>query len=79
MKKAASEQGIEAEIWAVGANEVKANATIEADIILLGPQVRYAQRKIEAEAPGCTSCSYRYERLWNDEWTICFKTGISNT
>lgn len=47
MKKAALEQGIEAEIWAVGANEVKAT-----DIILLGPQVRYAQRKIESEAPG---------------------------
>lgn len=51
MIKAASEQGIEADIWAVGANEVKANAA-KADIILLGPQVRYAQRKIEAEAPG---------------------------
>ena len=43
MKKAALEQGIEAEIWA------NANRT---DIILLGPQVRYAQRKIESEAPG---------------------------
>lgn len=51
MKKAALEQGIEAEIWAVGANEVKANAN-RTDIILLGPQVRYAQRKIESEAPG---------------------------
>lgn len=50
MKKAALEQGIEAEIWAVGANEVKANAN-RTDIILLGPQVRYAQRKIESEAP----------------------------
>ncbi len=51
MKKAASEQGIDAQIWAVGANEVKANAD-KADIILLGPQVRYAQKKIESEAPG---------------------------
>ena len=52
MIKAASEQGIEADIWAVGANEVKANAA-KADIILLGPQVRYAGNiKIEAEAPG---------------------------
>lgn len=33
MKKAALEQGIEAEIWAVGANEVKANAN-RTDIIL---------------------------------------------
>ena len=38
MKKAALEQGIEAEIWAVGANEVKANAN-RTDIILLGPVV----------------------------------------
>ena len=51
MLKAAAEQGIDAEIWAVGANEVKANAD-KADVILLGPQVRYAQRKIESEAPG---------------------------
>lgn len=51
MKKAAAEEGVEVNIWAVGANEVKANAT-KADIILLGPQVRYAQKKIESEAPG---------------------------
>ena len=51
MIKAAEEQGIKADIWAVGANEVKANAE-KADVILLGPQVRYAQRKIESEAPG---------------------------
>lgn len=51
MKKAAKEENIEVEIWAVGANEVKANAD-KADIILLGPQVRYAQKKIESEAPG---------------------------
>ena len=51
MKRAASEQGVDAEIWAVGANEVKANAD-KADVILLGPQVRYAQKKIESEAPG---------------------------
>ena len=51
MKKAAQEQGVETEIWAVGANEVKANAG-KADIILLGPQVRYAQKTIEAEAGG---------------------------
>lgn len=51
MKKAAKEENVEVEIWAVGANEVKANAD-KADIILLGPQVRYAQKKIESEAPG---------------------------
>ena len=46
MKKAAQEQGVETEIWAVGANEVKANAG-KADIILLGPQVRYAQKQLK--------------------------------
>lgn len=51
MKKSAQEQGIQVDIWAVGANEVKANAD-KADVILLGPQVRYAQKKIESEAPG---------------------------
>lgn len=51
MKKAAQTQGIEVKIWAVGANEVKANAA-EADVILLGPQVRYAQKTIEKEAEG---------------------------
>ncbi len=51
MKKAAKEENIEVDIWAVGANEVKANAQ-KADVILLGPQVRYAQKKIESEAPG---------------------------
>lgn len=51
MKKAALEQGVDAQIWAVGANEIKANAD-KADVILLGPQVRYAQKKIESEAPG---------------------------
>lgn len=51
MKKSAKEQNIEVDIWAVGANEVRANAD-KADVILLGPQVRYAQKKIEADAPG---------------------------
>lgn len=50
MKKAADEENIEVDIWAVGANEVKANAQ-KTDVILLGPQVRYAQKKIESEAP----------------------------
>lgn len=51
MKKAAEEKEIETEIWAVGANEVRENA-LKADIILLGPQVRYAQKAIEADANG---------------------------
>ena len=50
MKRSAKEKGIEVDIWAVGANEVRENAD-KADIILLGPQVKYAQKKIEADAP----------------------------
>ena len=50
MKRAAKEEGVEVDIWAVGANEVRENAD-KADIILLGPQVKYAQKKIEADAP----------------------------
>lgn len=50
MKKSAKEKGIEVDIWAVGANEVRENAD-KTDIILLGPQVKYAQKKIEADAP----------------------------
>lgn len=40
MEKAASEQGIDCRIWAVGATEVNNHAG-EADVLLLGPQVRY--------------------------------------
>ena len=56
MKKAADEENIEVDIWAVGANEVKANAQ-KTDVILLGPQVRYAQKKIESEAPNVPSAN----------------------
>lgn len=51
MKRAAKEQSIEVDIWAVGANEVKANAK-NADIVLLGPQVKYAQKRIAKEVNG---------------------------
>lgn len=51
MKKAATEKGIDARIWAIGANEVKENAD-KADVILLGPQVKYAQKSIIADANG---------------------------
>ena len=40
MEKSAKEQGIEGKIWAVGADEVKKHLD-EADVLLLGPQVRY--------------------------------------
>lgn len=40
MEKAAQEQGLECKIWAVSADQVKSNID-EANILLLGPQVRY--------------------------------------
>lgn len=40
MEKAAKEQGIESKIWAVSAGEVNSHVD-EADVLLLGPQVRY--------------------------------------
>ncbi|WP_121609775.1 PTS sugar transporter subunit IIB [Mesobacillus foraminis] len=40
MEKAASEQGIECKIWAESADAVK-NHIDQADVLLLGPQVRY--------------------------------------
>lgn len=40
MEKAAKDQGIEAKIWAVSADAVR-NHIDEADVLLLGPQVRY--------------------------------------
>jgi len=40
MEKAAKEQGIEAKIWAVSADSVRKHID-EADVLLLGPQVRY--------------------------------------
>lgn len=51
MKKAADDKDIETKIWAVGANEIRENAQ-EADVILLGPQVRYAKNTIEDDACG---------------------------
>jgi cellobiose PTS system EIIB component len=40
MEKAAKEQGIDCQIWAVGVSEVNIHLD-NADILLLGPQVRY--------------------------------------
>jgi len=48
MQKAAEAQGIEAKIWAVGANEAKENGK-DADVVLLGPQVRYLEKTVKAE------------------------------
>ena len=46
--EAIKKQGIEANIWAVGANEAKANGA-KADVVLLGPQVRYLEATVKKE------------------------------
>ncbi len=45
MQDAASEKGVEAEIWAVGDSE-SVEEVGKADIVLLGPQVRYLEKKM---------------------------------
>jgi cellobiose PTS system EIIB component len=53
MQQAAKEKGIDANIWAVSIDEAKAHIG-KADVLLLGPQVRYklAEFKKEGEAYG---------------------------
>lgn len=46
MKESANEKGIDAEIWAVGMSEVEEELE-KADIILLGPQIRYELENLE--------------------------------
>lgn len=49
MQAVAAERGIEANIWAVPEAEAQANAD-KADVILLGPQVRFLLDKVKAVA-----------------------------
>ncbi|NUK29264.1 PTS sugar transporter subunit IIB [Parageobacillus sp. VR-IP] len=53
MQQAAKEKGIDANIWAVSIDEAKAHID-KADVLLLGPQVRYklAEFKKEGEMYG---------------------------
>lgn len=46
MEAAAKAEGISAKIWAVSANEVK-NHFDHADVLLVGPQVRYLLPKLK--------------------------------
>lgn len=46
MEQAAKEKGVEATIWAVGDAQSKEEA-VKADIVLLGPQVRYLESKMK--------------------------------
>ena len=49
MQAAAKERGIEANIWAVGDGD-SANNIPKADVVLLGPQVRFLLSKTQATA-----------------------------
>lgn len=51
MQESASKQGIESTIWAVGDAQAKEQIA-KADIILLGPQVRYMEAKTKEMAKG---------------------------
>ncbi|MDR1033358.1 MAG: PTS sugar transporter subunit IIB [Bifidobacteriaceae bacterium] len=46
MEVAAAEKGIDARIWAVG-DAVAASAAVDADVIMLGPQIRYLLNDIK--------------------------------
>ncbi|PEJ56697.1 MULTISPECIES: PTS sugar transporter subunit IIB [unclassified Bacillus (in: firmicutes)] len=46
MEKAAGEKGLEGKIWAVPANQVNQHID-NADVLLLGPQVRYLLPKLK--------------------------------
>ncbi len=46
MELAAKDMGVEVKIWAVGDAETDKNLP-EADIVLLGPQVRYIKARVE--------------------------------
>jgi PTS system cellobiose-specific IIB component len=45
MQRAANEKGIDVHIWAVNANEISEQVK-KADVVLLGPQARYARDQI---------------------------------
>ena len=51
MKAAATEMGVEANIWAIGDADKSENLP-KADIVLLGPQVRFMLKSIEKMVDG---------------------------
>ena len=51
MNAAAKEQGIEVEIWATGQGDAK-NHYDRSDCVLVGPQIRFAAKSMEAEIAG---------------------------
>lgn len=64
MQTAAEEKGLDAEIWAVGTSAAKVDGP-KADIILLGPQIRFMEKQIKAEytAPVMVMDMMDYGRL----------------
>lgn len=46
MQEAAEAKGIEANIWAVGDSQ-SAEEVLKADVVCLGPQVRYLEKKMK--------------------------------
>lgn len=53
MKKAATEKGINAEVFAVSASEANSNlSSKEIDVVLLGPQVRFMKAQFEEKLAG---------------------------
>lgn len=51
MEKAAEAKGIEVKIWAVSGSEINSHIN-EADVLLLGPQVRYLLPKMKELCKG---------------------------
>ncbi|MDI9218724.1 MULTISPECIES: PTS sugar transporter subunit IIB [Clostridium] len=51
MKKAAEENDVQCNIWAVSQSEAESNWE-KADVILLGPQVRFIESKIKTMVKG---------------------------
>ena len=49
MKDAAAEKGIEAEIWAVAQDKAVTDMA-KADVLLIGPQMRFLKKKLSADA-----------------------------
>lgn len=67
MKDAAQKKGVDVTIKAVPVAEFEENIAT-ADIVLLGPQVKYEQAKLQALAdPLGKSRRYRYDGLRHDE------------
>lgn len=50
MEKAAAAKGLDVEIWANPVSEAKDH--LDADIILLGPQIRYAEKSVKELVDG---------------------------